>query len=617
MSLATPPEVGVAPKGNTPGSSHLSGNKDETSCSTFATFSNSHRIVLDHVNEAALAVASQEEITASSTLGPREKERQQRGNLSPAVEESSEARLERLGRQRPDAFDSIWAEIGFVFSISMSQVLSEYFVSGFTVILPTLVTDLHIPAASSTWPASAFSLTVASFLLIFGRVADMKGGYPVYVAGLAWLTVWSLIAGFSVNDIMLNFCRALQGLGPAAFLPSGVMILGSTYRPGPRKNLIFSIYGSCAATGFFIGIFFAGVAAEYTSWGWYFWVGTILTAITALTSYLCIPSDIMEKRNAPLQPKMDWLGGTLVVCGLILFTFALIDSSHAPQQWKTPYIYVLFIIGSLLLLSAAYVETFVASQPLLPASLFKVPRMPALIVALLLTYGSLGIFLLYTTFYMEKIMGATPLQVVAWYVPMALGGCMIATFGGFVLHLLPGTVLIIIAGISWIIAPLLFAIAPLGASYWAYIFPAMICATVGIDITFNVANIFITTSLPRKQQGLAGAVIMLLVHLGIAVFLGFGDIVNTYTVARLGARESYHAVFWFEVACAALALTILVLFVKIKKAESELTVEEREEMEVMAGNVVEKEGEGNKAMDGGGDEGRENAEVGSRQTDTT
>lgn len=268
MSLETPPEVGVAPKGNTPGSSHVSGNKDETSCSTFATFSNSHRIVLDHVNEAALAVASQEEITASSTLGPREKERQQRGNLSPAVEESSEARLERLGRQRPDAFDSIWAEIGFVFSISMSQVLSvsqhsngyrpiandcqEYFVSGFTVILPTLVTDLHIPAASSTWPASAFSLTVASFLLIFGRVADMKGGYPVYVAGLAWLTVWSLIAGFSVNDIMLNFCRALQGLGPAAFLPSGVMILGSTYRPGPRKNLIFSIYGSCAATGFFV-----------------------------------------------------------------------------------------------------------------------------------------------------------------------------------------------------------------------------------------------------------------------------------------------------------------------------------------------------------------------------
>jgi MFS family permease len=407
----------------------------------------------------------------------------------------------------------------------------------------------------------------------------MWGGYPLYVAGFVWLTIWSLIAGFSVNEVMLNFCRALQGLGPAAFLPSSMMILGNIYRPGPRKNLVFSIYGACAPLGFFVGIFFAGVTGEYTTWGWYFWIGTILSAITALTAYLTVPSDILEKRNAPFKVEMDWFGSILIVCGLIIFTFAVIDSSHAPNQWKTPYIYTLFIVGSLLLLAAAYVEAYVASQPLIPASLFKVPCMPALVVALFFTYGSLGMFLLYATFYMENIMGASPLQVVAWYVPMALGGCIISTVGGFVLHLLPGTILIFISGISWIIAPLLFAIAPEGAMYWAYIFPAMICATVGIDITFNVANIFITTSLPKKQQGLAGAIIMLLLQLGIAVFLGFADIVNTYTVASLGLRRSYHAVFWFEVACASTALTILVLFVKIKKAESEFTVEEREEMD--------------------------------------
>jgi len=74
---------------------------------------------------------------------------------------------------------------------------------------------------------------------------------------------------------------------------------------------------------------------------------------------------------------------------------------------------------------------------------------------------------------------------------------------------------------------------------------------------------------------------MLLLHLGIAVFLGGADIVNTYTLERLGARQSYHAVFWFEVACAGLALVILICFVKINKAESDFTIEEREEMEVL------------------------------------
>lgn len=172
--------------------------------------------------------------------------------------ESPEARLERLGRQRPSIFNSIWAELGFGYSVVMSQVLTEYFVSGFNVVLPTVTEDLHIPRNTQTWPANSFSLVVACFLLFFGRLSDMYGGYPVYVAGVSWLAIWGLIAGFAQNELMLDFARALQGLGPAAYLPSSLMVLGSIYRPGPRKNIIFSLYGAGAPLGFYIGIFFAG-----------------------------------------------------------------------------------------------------------------------------------------------------------------------------------------------------------------------------------------------------------------------------------------------------------------------------------------------------------------------
>ncbi|KAI9820011.1 MAG: hypothetical protein M1827_006582 [Pycnora praestabilis] len=490
--------------------------------------------------------------------------------------ESAEARIERLGRERPEKFPSSWAEIGFCFSICMSQILTEYFVSGFNVILPTLAVALDIPAAASTWPASAFSLVVSSFLLCFGRFADMYGGYPVYVIGLAWLFVWSLIAGFSTNQLMLDFCRALQGLGPAAFLPSGIMLLGSIYRPGPRKNLVFSIYGACAPFGFFIGIFFAGLAGEFTRWGWYFWIGAILTIITTITAYLTVPSDIQERKG--MGVKMDWLGALFIVPGLILVVFSITDSSHAPSGWRTPYIYILLIIGFLLLAIAAYIEGRIASMPLLPFDLFHVPSMKPLIIALFFTYGSLGVYLLYATFYTENIMSATPLQVVAWYVPMCLGGCLISTVGGFVLHLLPGTILLIVAGVAWILAPLLFAIAPVGANYWAYVFPSMICATIGIDVTFNITNVFITTSMPRRRQGLAGALINSVLHLGISFFLGLADVTATQT-AHLGQRRSYKSVFWYETACAATALVVLVGFVKIQKAKSDMTADEKREAE--------------------------------------
>jgi len=96
----------------------------------------------------------------------------------------------------------------------------------------------------------------------------MYGGYPVYLSGLAWFALWSLIAGFSQSNLMLIFCRALQGLGPAAFLPSGLMLISSTYRPGPRKNLVFSIYGGAAPLGFFTGIFAGGLTGSFLSFGW-------------------------------------------------------------------------------------------------------------------------------------------------------------------------------------------------------------------------------------------------------------------------------------------------------------------------------------------------------------
>ncbi|EEH06915.1 drug resistance protein [Histoplasma capsulatum G186AR] len=498
-----------------------------------------------------------------------------RGQQPAQAELLSERDIERLGRERPSAFKNAWTEIAFVFSISMSQVLAEYFISGFNVVLPSLVEELNIAESSAVWPASAFSLVVAATLLIFGRISDMIGGYPVYVFGMAWLFVWSVVAGFSRNRLMLIFCRMLQGIGPAAYLPSSMMLLAKVYRPGPRKNMVFSIYGTCAVVGFFIGIFCSGVSAQFFSWGWYFWIGAILAAITTVSSFLAIPSDMAETRKQGV--KMDYMGAALIVPGLVLTVFAITDSAHAPDGWRTPYVYVCLIIGGILLGLAVYVEGWVAKSPLLPFDIFDAPYMKPLVASLLFFYGCLGVFLLYGTLYMVNIMGATPMQVVAWCVPMVVGGFVFPILCALFLHLISGTVLLIISGIGWVGTGVLFAVMPEGASYWAFAFPSMIGATLGIDITFNITNIFITTSQPAKRQGLAGAVINSVLHLSIAFLLGFADVAHVNT-AHLGKLGSYRVVFWFQVGCAIVSLLIMILFVRVNAAKSEMTADERQQL---------------------------------------
>jgi predicted MFS family arabinose efflux permease len=318
------------------------------------------------------------------------------------------------------------------------------------------------------------------------------------------------------------------------------MLMGSIYRPGPRKNLVFSLYGGSAPLGFFAGVFFAGLTGQYLYFGWYFWLGAILIFTTAVSAYFAVPSDMQERKAMKVQ--MDWLRSALIVSGLILAVFAITDSSHAPAGWRTPYIYATLVAGALLLSLAIYVEGWIATAPLIPPDLFRIPYLTPLIIALLFSYGVLGIFLLYATLDMQTIMHATALQVAAWYVPMCLGGVLLSIVGGRILHLVPGTLLIAIAGLGWLLTSLLFALAPDGASYWAYVLPTMLGATLGINITFNVTNIFISTSMPLNQQGLAGALINSLLYLGIAVLLAFTDVVQTM-MAELSTRRSYQAMF--------------------------------------------------------------------------
>ncbi|KPI44434.1 putative MFS-type transporter [Cyphellophora attinorum] len=351
-------------------------------------------------------------------------------SIDPMIEESMEARLARLGRERPPIFTSAFAEVMFCFSILMSQILSEFFVSGFTVIVPTLIEELDIPQNSSVWPATAFSLAIASTLLVFGRAGDMYGGCPVFVAGIAWLLVWSIITGFSINPLMLIFCRAIQGLGAAAFLPTGVMLIGSMYRPGPRKNVIFALYGACAIVGFFIGIFVAGLVGQYLKWHWYFFIGAILCGVTLLTSVFYIPNDGEQRQRGNIT--MDYWGAVTIICGVVL-------------------VYTLRLVSSL---------------PILPPDIFKVGPLGPLVVALMFLYGTMGIFLLYGTLLFQDVMGATPLQVVAWYTPMIVGGLVITAVEGFVLHLVSGRLLLIISGIGGIGAQLLPALIPVGGNYW-------------------------------------------------------------------------------------------------------------------------------------------------------
>ncbi|KAK5047050.1 hypothetical protein LTR84_006992 [Exophiala bonariae] len=130
---------------------------------------------------------------------------------------------------------------------------------------------------------------------------------------------------------------------------------------------------------------------------------------------------------------------------------------------------------------------------------------------------------------------------------------------------------LLISGLGYLLCVVLFAVIPAkNPSYWAYVFPAMLGATLGVDITYGVANIFITTSLPKNRQALAGAIINSEIFLGISFFLGVADMIQRYEHSDI-----YRGPFYLGVGCATTSLLIIAAFLHIGRAKSDLTADER------------------------------------------
>ncbi|PHH79178.1 hypothetical protein CDD80_5452 [Ophiocordyceps camponoti-rufipedis] len=486
--------------------------------------------------------------------------------------------VERLGRQRPAEFSSTWLEVAFVISMLGALSMADFIIGGFQVVLPALIKPFDIPSGSQTWPSSVLTLVAGAFLFPLGRLSDMYGGYFIFNGGLVWFTLWTIAAGFTGSFYLLVLCRAMQGLGAAAFLPAGISLLGRIYRPGPRKNLVFAVYGALAPLGFFLGIIIGGLSQDLLSWRWYFWMGGIITGVCCVGTILTSPRDYASARR--MKVRMDWWGVSTMVPGLMLFIYAVTESPNAPKGWASPQIVTTLVLGVLFLIAAVYVEGWVATSPLIPSDIFRVKYMKRMLLCLLLSWGVFSMYSFYSNFYIQLILGRSALTTAVWYSPWAVGGIVLSLMSGFILHILPGRVLLIMCGLSKVLAVLFFALMPENPNYWAWVFPAMLCEAACVDVLWTVSNVFLTTSLPRHRQGLAGALISVTLFLGGALFLAVADVVKEQLrTAGFDLKKQYKGIFWIGVGFAGISLCIC-FFIRLGQAGCALTLEEKREVDL-------------------------------------
>lgn len=300
--------------------------------------------------------------------------------------------------------------------------------------------------------------------------------------------------------------------------------------------------------------------------------------ITAIFIIPKEPPSTGESGDHPRASGIDWAGAFLFTSGTLLLLIALSEGVAQSRGWKTPFVIALLIISLLLLGSFVYWQHHLetqGSEPLMRVSTFKTGRFSAAMVLVFFFSAGFTNFLVYSTYYYQDYQLLSPIQTTLRYIPLGIAGILTTISSGYLLSRVRGNYILIFGLSSALIANILFAVPiPPTTTFWAYGFPAMTLAAFGADTTYPCLGLFTTQALPRKDQGVAGAMFQTIAGLGRAMFLpvtatiqdrvqtgwerkGRGSEGNGY--GSYAYLQGLRAVEWFCVACMGISLAITVV----------------------------------------------------------
>ncbi len=287
-----------------------------------------------------------------------------------------------------------------LFVLCAAQFMVALDFSVLNVALPVLGRDLGLSTTGLQSAVTAFALPSGGFLLLFGRVADLYGRRRLFLIGLTLFGAASLLATLAWDPASFLAARALQGLGAAVIVPTGMSLLTTTFPEGPLRDRALGISGTLMSLGFTVGMVAGGVLTE--TLGWRSTMG--LLAVASVVVLVPAPKVLAESRTTDRQ-RLDVPGAVSVTGGLLALIYAL--STAAERGFGGVDVLVTLVLG------VALLSAFVVVESRSAAPLVSLPMLRRRTVAFgnlggLVTFSMMSTVVFVLTLYLQEVLDLSP-----------------------------------------------------------------------------------------------------------------------------------------------------------------------------------------------------------------
>jgi len=410
------------------------------------------------------------------------------------------------------------------------------------VALPSIRESLHFSVDGLTWIPSGYLLTYGGFMLLGGRLADLLGRRRVLVTGIVTIAISSLVGGLAQSAGVLVAARLAQGLGAALTLPTALSILTTKFAEGKDRNAALGAWGGTGGLASAAGVLIGGVLTEGPGWRWVMFVNPIACALLLAPVLRLIDGERGRQRLA----NFDAIGAVLVTSGMLLLVYGLVRAPIA--GWGSPRT-IGVLAGAAVLLTAFVANERRQRAPLAPLSIFRINGLGFSNVTQLVAFAGFVALFFYVTLYMQNVLGYSPIQTGAAYLPL----CGIAVVGAGIASQLLGRVGTrpVIVGGAVIGAGGLYWLSriPVGGSYDADLLPGLLLVGLGIAGLFVAVATAANAGVPADKAGLAAALLNASQWLGGALGLAIFTAVSTSRTNHLlaaGAPVSHALTSGFQ-----------------------------------------------------------------------
>jgi EmrB/QacA subfamily drug resistance transporter len=392
-----------------------------------------------------------------------------------------------------------WLILGVLGLASLMVVLDSTIVN---IALPSAQKALGFSAADRQWVVTAYSLAFGGLLLLGGRLSDLFGRKRTFLIGLTGFAAASAVGGLAQDFGMLIAARAVQGAFGALLSPSTLSLLATTFTdPGERRKA-FGVYGAIVGGGGAIGLLLGGVLTEYLDWRWCLYVNVAI-AFLAISGGMAL----LKNQTRSAGTHIDIPGTASAVVGLASLVFGFSEAASASHGWAAPQSYGALILAAVLLTSFVLIEQRVA-HPLLPLRIVLHRNRGGSYLAVALVGITLFGLFLFLTYYLQTILGYSPVKSGLAFLPMVAGLVLASILSTAVLLPKTGPRILVVAGmLLGGGGVLILTQISLSTSYLTGIVPGLIITGLGVGTVFGTALNMATTGASQDDAGVASAMV--------------------------------------------------------------------------------------------------------------